>query len=258
MLRIVTPEEGADRPVSRFKSPRKGHGGLHVIVSGVDDGLVGKLHQFPDGMVEAFEIAREAVPDRPVEEGVAPEQEFIDMERTRLLRMAGGMDDPDLAPVQRNPTAVRQIRPAQEVGVRGRKQGIIAARVILVVMGVGDILQGKPMLSEKGKDPVRGAAVDGHTAFRSINQIPEIIGAVTKLFNLEHENTLRGVFTEMTGGAEPSPMVGLYRFENNIQVFFFAHYVDITVSVKESFVAGSPVGGCRMFFDFHQIWLEED
>jgi hypothetical protein len=42
-------------------------------------------------------------------------------------------------------------------------------------------------------------------------------------------------------GAELSPTVyGLYRFKNNIQVLFFAQYVDDPVSVKESFVAGSP------------------
>jgi hypothetical protein len=189
-------------------------------------------------MVETFEIAREAVPNRPVEEGVAPEQEFIDMERTGLLRMAWGMDDPDLAPVQRNLTAVRQIHPAQEAGVRSRKQRIIAARVILVVMGVGDVLQGEPMLPEKGKDSVRGAAIDGHTVFHSVNQISEIIGAVTKLFNLQHENTFTWRIYGDDRGAEASPMVyGLYRFENNIQVLFFA--ID-TLSVKKSFVAGLP------------------
>ena len=190
VLRIVASQEGANRPVFRLKPFRKGHGSFHVIVAGINDGFIGKLHQFPDGMVEAFDIAGKAVPDCAVEEGVAPEQDFIDMETTRFFRMTGCMDDPDIAAVQRNLAAIRKIRPAQKAGMRGLKQRSVAACVIVVVMGVDDILQRDLTLPEKGKYAVRGAAINGHTAFRSINEISKIVGVVTKLFNLQHENTL--------------------------------------------------------------------
>ena len=58
--------------------------------------------------------------------------------------------------------------------------------MIRVVMRVRNILQRQTMFAEKGNDFLRRTAVDRHGALGFINEIAEIVSAVTKLFHLQH------------------------------------------------------------------------